>query len=225
MMPNTSSNKNTVFGTISGDLGTHFTVGANVTYSSQKIRGEFDDGYANKSSGNFNQWFHRDLDMNIMKELRGLRTPLGGVGTYASWNIGRNPNSWNPNNPGGTVYTGNYWYNPYTYFDMVNNTENRNRLFGDVSLTYKLNNNFRVKGTVRKNQLTTNYEFINPSIMQTSALQGELAGYSTRQTDYQEYNYEALAMFNKTVMDGNLAISASGGYNKLTQELQGGSQK
>ena len=50
MLPNSSSNRNTLFATLSGDLGQHFTVGLNGTYSSQKIRGEFDDDYGNQST-------------------------------------------------------------------------------------------------------------------------------------------------------------------------------
>jgi TonB-dependent SusC/RagA subfamily outer membrane receptor len=221
MLPNSSSNRNNIFATASYDLSDHFTAAINATFSQQKITGEFDDGYANQSSGSFTQWFHRDLDMNILKELRGLRTPLAGIGSYASWNFRRNPNSWNAASPQSSVYAGNYWYNFYTYFDLVNNTQNRNRLFGDFSLTYKLNNNFRVKGTVRKNQLTTNFESINPSILQSSAIQtGLFASYATGQTSYQEYNYELVASYTKTVLEGNLAISANAGINKLTTQYK-----
>ncbi len=221
MLPNSSSNRNTLFATVSADLGQHFTIGVNGTYTSQKIRGEFDDGYGNQSSGSFTQWFHRDLDMGIMKELKDLRTPLAGIGSYASWNLRRNPNSWTPSNPAASVYAGNYWYNFFTYFDQISNVQNRNRLFGDVSFTYKMNNNFRVKGTIRKNQLTTNFENINPSILQNSGGQTQLlASYATGQTSYQEYNYELLASFNKTVMDGKLSINANGGANQLTTQYK-----
>lgn len=63
--------------------------------------GEFDDGYANNSSGNFNQWMHRDLDMGILRELKDVRTPEGYYG------------SWNHNNPGeylnGAAGPRNFW--------------------------------------------------------------------------------------------------------------------
>jgi len=215
MLPNSSSNRNNLFASMGFDLSNHFSVGLNATYSSQKIKGEFSDEYGNQSSGSFTSWFHRDLDMNIMKELRGLRTPLTGIGSYASWNLRGNPNSWNASNPKGSVYSGNYWYNFFTYFDLVNNTINRNRLFGDVSFTYKMNDHLRFKGTVRKNQLTTNTEDINPSILQNSGSQtGILASYATAQTSYQEYNYEFLASYNNTF--GNVGVSANAGYNRLT---------
>ena len=47
----------------SADIGTRFTVSTNLTYTNNVIKGEFVDAYANQSSGSFNSWFHRDLDM------------------------------------------------------------------------------------------------------------------------------------------------------------------
>ena len=206
MLPNTSMIRHTLNGSISVDLNEHFTAGTNFTYTNQKIKGSFDDGYSNQSAGGMNQWFHRDLDMNIMKELRGLRTPIG---TYASWNFRNNPDAGNPN----TVYAGNYWYNFYTWFDQLDNTQKRDRLFGDAYLTYKINKNFRLKGTIRKNQLTTTYENITPSVLQTSGLQtGVLASYSTGETRYSEMNYELLASYNQRVLS-KLDISANAGAN------------
>src|SRR6185436_9522462 len=70
IIPNSNSIRHTLFMTGSVDLNSHFSVGVNSTYSTQRIRGEFNDGYANQSSGSFTQWFHRDLDMNILKELK-----------------------------------------------------------------------------------------------------------------------------------------------------------
>lgn len=206
MLPNTQMIRHTVTGALSLDLNEHFTAGTNFTFTNQKISGSFDDGYANQSAGGMSQWFHRDLDMNIMKELRGLKTPLG---TYASWNFRSNPDAGNPN----SVYRGNYWYNFYTWFDQLNNTQKRDRLFGDIFLVYKINKNLRLKGTVRKNQLTTHYENITPSILESSALQtGVLASYATGETRYNEMNYEFLASYNQRVL-GKLDITANAGAN------------
>ncbi|MEL4486254.1 hypothetical protein AAEH76_22175, partial [Shewanella algae] len=81
-----------------------------------------------------------------MKELRGLKTPIG---TYASWNLSSNPDGYDPSNPL-NFYGGNYWYNHYTKLDQAPVGQNRQRLFGDASLKYKLNNHFYVKGTFRR---------------------------------------------------------------------------
>src|SRR5213078_1570367 len=139
-------------------------------------KGEFTDAYANQSSGSFNSWFHRDLDMSRLEAYRGIKTPNG---TYMSWNLGSNPGSVGAVP---SVYKGNYWYNFFSYFDLINNKQNRDNLLGNVSLAYKINNNLRVTGTVRKNANTNLYEFITPTELEISGKQtGTLASYSTGQ--------------------------------------------
>src|SRR5690606_18904293 len=195
LLPNTSMTRHTLNGSINVDLNSRFTAGTNFTFTNQKISGSFDDGYANQSAGGMNQWFHRNLDMNIMKELRGLRTPVGSI---ASWNFRNNPDAGNANN----VYKGNYWYNFYTWFDMLDNVQKRDRLFGDAFIAFKVNQHLRLKGTIRKDQLTTSYEFITPSILESSAIQtGVLASYSTGNTRRNEMNYEFLASYNQKFFD------------------------
>ncbi len=212
IIPNSNSIRHTLFMTGSIDLNNHFTAGVNSTYSTQRIRGEFDDGYANNSAGSFTQWFHRDLDMGIMKELRNLTSPYGA---YASWNFLTNPD-------GATGYKdiiGNYWYNFYTYFQNQNNLQARDRFFGDFYVQYKMNNHFNIKATVRKNQITTFYENITTSALQKSAGQsGYLARYATGETYYREYNYEALANYTNTFFGNKLAVNVNGGANVLDIE-------
>jgi len=76
-LPTTSLNKTTFAIKTTYDITKKLTVGANVNFFTTKTNGEFDDGYSNQSTGSFNQWFHRDLDMGIMKELKDLRTSDG----------------------------------------------------------------------------------------------------------------------------------------------------
>ncbi len=215
VVPNTSSMRNTFFVTGSIDLNNHFIFDANINYSSNEIKGEFNDAYAsvqgvnstNASSGSFNQWFHRDVDMNIVKELRDARSPYG---TLATWNLRFNPPGFNPDNPA-NFYKANYWYNPYSYYGNVDNIQERNRFFGNASLTYKLNNNFRIRGTVRKNQLTTYYENIKRSILENSALQtGILSEYATGSTNLQQNNYELIGFYNQTFGDFGVSVTAGG---------------
>ncbi len=211
LLPTTNSDRNNLNFSASADINQHFSVSTNITYTAQQINGTFNDGYANQSSGNFNQWFHRDLDLNIMKELRGLKTPIG---TYASWNLSSNPDGYDPTDPL-NFYGGNYWYNHYTKLDQQPIGQNRQRLFGDASVKYKLNNHFYVKGTFRRNQLTTNSENIFKSELAASATQtGDLASYSTKYTSYIEDNYELLSGYTKRF--GDLDVTATIGGNKLS---------
>lgn len=212
IIPSSSSIRHTLFTTASFDLNDHFSTGVNSTYTSQRIRGEFDDGYANNSSGSFTQWFHRNLDMGIMKELQDYKAPNG---TLASWNLYTNPD-------GATGYgdvIGNYWYNFYAYFKNQNNLQSRDRLYGDFFLQYRMNKNFNVKATIRKNQITTYYENITTSMLQKSAGQsGYLARYATGETYYKEYNYEALANYNNSFMSNRLSLNINVGANVLDIE-------
>jgi len=211
LLPTTNSDRNNLNLSASSDISQHFTVSTNITYNAQQINGTFNDGYANQSSGNFNQWFHRDLDMNIIKELRGLKTPIG---TYASWNLSSNPDGYDANNPI-NFYGANYWYNHYTKLDLQPIVQNRQRLFGDVSVKYKLNSHFYVKGTFRRNQLTTSSESIFKSELAASATQtGDLGSYSTSYNSYIEDNYEMLAGYTQRF--GNIDVSATIGGNKLS---------
>ncbi len=210
ILPTTSSDRNNLNFSASADINSHITVGANITYTAQQLYGIFNDGYANQSTGNFTQWFHRDLDLKIMKELRGLKSPIG---TFASWNLSSNPDGYTASDPL-NFYGGNYWYNQYTHLDQQTNSQNRQRMFGDVSIKYKLNNHLYTKGTVRRNQLTTRSEGITTSELAASATQtGDLPRFATNYSSYVEDNFEVLVGYNQRF--GSFDVSATVGGNKL----------
>jgi TonB-linked SusC/RagA family outer membrane protein len=208
IIPNSNSDRHNLFLTGSADLNNHFTIATNMTFSSLELRGDFADGYANNAGANFNQWFHRDLDMNILNELKDLRSPFG---TMATWNLRYNPDGFNPSTPE-NFYKANYWDNPNAYYAERPRVTFRNNMWGDASLTYKLNNEFRVKGTVRKNQLTTHFENIATSLLQNSGLQtGNTASFATGEQNIQRYDFELTGSFNKKF--GDYAVSVTGGGN------------
>ena len=207
ILPGSSSTRNTMSINGSYDLSSHWTIATNLNFSGNVIKGQFVDGYANQSSGSFNQWYHRDLDMNLMRKYQNVLSPYG---TMATWNLRYNPDGYNPAAPG-DFYKGNYWYNYYSFFNNIQNSQTRNKFWGDVGVTWKLNNHFKVRGTVRKNQLGLNYENIVTSQLENSGLQtGELASYATGLTTANEMNYEAIAFYNQNFGDFNLSATAGG---------------
>lgn len=210
MIPNSKAYRNTFFFTYSADLSSHFTVSSNLTYTNNVIKGEFTDAYANQSSGSFNSWFHRDLDMTRLRDYSGIKTPNG---TYMSWNLGSNPGS-----AGAvpSVYKGNYWYNFFSYFDLIDNKQNRDNLLGNVSLAYKINNNLRVTGTVRKNANTNLYEFITPTELEISGKQtGTLASYSTGQLKANLLQFDLIASYSKPFLNNKLNVNLNAGATDL----------
>jgi TonB-linked SusC/RagA family outer membrane protein len=214
IMPNTGLSKNTLSTQFSANLSKLVTVGANINYVNQKVTGEFDDAYSNQTSGSFNQWFHRDLDMNILNELSGLKSPEG---RYVSWNH-FNPTSWGA--LGDKVYRGYYWYGHKTYLENINYTNNRNRLFGDVNIRFNISKSFSIAGFYRKSEVTSDYEDMRPSILPRSFntelrpnTQAQWDYYGTGQSFSKEDNIEVLASYNGTFLDGKLSVTANAGGN------------
>lgn len=220
LIPNTYLRRNTLAANFSIDLGTNLTLSTNLNYVTQNQQAENSDGYGNNSTGSFNSWFHRDLDMNILKELKGVTSPAGATGTpgvVGSWNHS-NPGSYNANNPV-NFYGANYWYNPFTYFDNQENLFRRDRLFGDVSLTYKINSDFKLRGTYRKSLVNTWSENRTYYLLERSARQtGLRAGYATSETFFADDRYELIGTYNKKINDFGVDILAGGEIVKITNK-------
>jgi TonB-linked SusC/RagA family outer membrane protein len=209
-LPNSRLDKHTLATAFSLDLNKSLTVGGNINYVTQNVYGEFADGYSNNSTGNFNSWFHRDLDVAKLKELKDLRSPQGFL---ASWNHS-NPSSYSLTNVGSQAnwYKGNYWYNPFSYFNNVDNVNRRDRIYGDLSLTYKISSHFKVKGTYRKNQNTTYTENKTGSILELSGVQtGIRASYATANTFSNRENFEGLLTYSQKIKDFD--INANLGFD------------
>jgi TonB-linked SusC/RagA family outer membrane protein len=230
LVPNSWLKKNTFNGNFSVDLSSKFTAAANITYISQRSNTENDDTYSNNSTGSFNQWFHRDIDMNILRELQNVKSPTGQLLT---WNHS-NPDNYNASNPAG-FYRNYYWFSPFGWIDNIANNSNRDRLYGDASITYKPNNDFSLKFTYRKQQLTTNTESRQYKNLETSVAGNTLAGFNywetvaNRAATWQGYsfgystsnrqNYEVLATYRKTIKDFTVGANAGVNIFKATQRV------
>ncbi|HWK59617.1 MAG TPA: SusC/RagA family TonB-linked outer membrane protein [Parapedobacter sp.] len=208
LLPTSNLNKNQINLMTDYHVNKYLTLSANVNYVRRQLIGEIDDEYSNQSTGAFSQWFHRNLDMDILKELRGLTTPDG---IYASWNH-TNPSSYSPTNERG-FYAANYWYNMYTYYDLLDRINQRDRLFGDISLTYHIMEGLSLTGTYRKQQNTTFYEDkystrLNESGLQTQGNNPLNFGYYGTGTTYSNReNLDFLARYQKEIDD--FSISAT----------------
>jgi len=212
LIPNSKLKKNTINVMASYDITKKLNIAADINYVNRTLRGEISDDYGNQSTGSFNQWYHRDLDMGIMKELRGLKSPQG---EFASWNH-NNPDAYDPESPL-NFYGGNYWYNFYTYYDQINNINNRDRLYGNIRLTYRITDDLSIAGTYRKQQYSEWAEDKVSTSLETSATQTDVKGaYSTTNLFYNRENVEFLAIYKKAL--GNFLINANGGsdfYNSM----------
>ena len=205
---NSKQNKNVLSGNFEANLSKKLVVSTNINYSILKTQGEFNDDYSNQSSGSFNQWFHRDIDMSKIRELSNLRSPDGNL---ASWNH-FNPDKIldGPRN----FYSGNYWYSYHTYFDNIENLNGREKLYGNVGLTYKITDKLKIAGYLRKDQSFGTSEVKIPQIIENSALQtGIKATYAASDFMKKEHNYEVLATYADRFFSDKLSFELNGGGN------------
>ncbi len=191
------------------DISKHFTVGANFNYVKQVVNGNIEDGYSNNGNGAFNQWFHRNLDMDIIRELKDLTTPgtAPGAELLNSWNH-MNPNAYDPANPHG-MFQSHYWYNMVSFQDYNRRENQRDRLYGNISLTYKGNSDLKFTGTYRKQQNNAIGENRVYSIMDRSGgSTGVRAGYGTNSSYSNIENYELVGNYVKKIKDFSLVANA-----------------
>lgn len=228
LIPTSWLKKNTLNLNGSIDLGTKFTFSTNITYVNQKSNAENDDSYSNNSTGSFNQWFHRDIDINKLRELRGLKTTNG---VMATWNL-TNPNSYSDAKTEAQNFGAYYWFNPYAWQDNLTQLANRDRLLGDAALTFKASNDLKFRFTYRRQQVNADSEtrlyrnlqnsassasagfnFLEPLIAgRAPTWQGMNLAYSTNVRQ----NYEFLTTYSKRFKD--FALNANAGLDILKTE-------
>ena len=198
--PNSWLKRNNLNLNASFNITEKLVVGANVNYANNNAQRPV-QGYQGSFTG-ANQWFQRNIDINRLKNYKYAD------GTILNWNV-------NPSTSGatlGTIVTNrpSDWNNPY--FDAYENLnlDNRDRLFGDVNLSYQVLPELKLSGFIRSDRYTQN-------ISRRNAIGGRLdEGYSTGKYQSVDNNYEFLAQYNKKWNDFDFNLNA--GANLLTQK-------
>lgn len=198
VIPNTSLRRNNLGLNASLDIVKNLTVGTNVNFANNSATRP-SQGYQGTATGHV-QWFQRNIDM---KRLRNYRY---SDGTIQHWNV-------NPNTSTGTI-TNNKpsdWNNPYFDAYANINNDNRDRLFGDVNLSYQLLPGLKLSGFLRADLYTQN-------VSHFEALGSRLdEGFSTAKYQSREYNYEFLGQYTKRF--GDISLNAIVGANKATVDF------
>lgn len=193
VMPNTHLTRNNLGLNTSLDITKKLTVGANINFANNKATRP-SQGYQGTATGQV-QWFQRNIDM---ERLKNFRYPDG---TIMNWNV-------SPSTATGII-TNNKpsdWNNPY--FDAYANTndDNRDRLFGDINLSYQLLPGLKLSAFLRSDMYTQN-------VSHKEALGSRLdEGYAVAKYQSKEYNYEFLGQYTKQF--GELSMNINVGANK-----------
>ncbi len=172
LLPYSSLGKHFVSGRFNYDVTEDFNMGVKVNFTTQEINGEVrSDGYGNQTSGSFNSWFGRQLEIDKIRELQDLETPEG---YHASWN------QWGPGymGLGGGYEKPAFWFNPYTWMDRYNENRNTDNLLINADLSYQLNDQFELTGSANTTSETFDFRYELPNSLAFSADQtGEFYNY------------------------------------------------
>jgi len=147
------------------DATDKLTINTNINLALSKIHGEFDDDYGNQTTGSFNGWFGRQIDTNIMRELKDLKTPDG---YSASWNW------WGPQiyGFGGTNNAYRkpaFWFNPYMWQENFDQRQNKNNLTGSLTALYEFSKNWSADVSFSRAQNRSDQRYEMNSFIGSSA--------------------------------------------------------
>lgn len=190
VLPNTEQDKTFLNLNSSVNLSEKLKLTGIANYSKRETFGNITEGYGGSIGSNFNQWFQRQLDMDLLSKY--YRMPDG---SYTSWNM----NSARDTSP-------LYWNNPYTE-QFANTQENTKEVFvGRIGLAYEV-----IDGLVLTANLSrSSDQRWGESIVASGTL--DLDSYRTWSGNILEDNYEFIANYKKQIND-DFSISALAGGN------------
>jgi TonB-linked SusC/RagA family outer membrane protein len=207
--PNTFLKRNNLGVSAAMDITSKLNVSTNINYArnnAQRPAQGSEDG-----SRYVGQWFQRNVDMQRLKDYKY------DDGTIVNWNLRR------PSATTGEMTNFNplYWANPYflQYENPAN--DSRDRVFGDVGLTYQLLPELKLSGFARTDMFTQ-------SIESRDAAGGTgVSGYSVGKYQNREMNFEGLAQYTKSWNDFSLNVLLGGNvydrnYTYLSMATVGG---
>jgi TonB-linked SusC/RagA family outer membrane protein len=204
VLPNSSMERNTINFSGSTKLTDKWSTSVNGNFVSSGAVGRPGTGYSGTNvMQQFNQWSHRQLDMQKMKD-----NYKNDDGSQNSWNVTRD-------------YKPKYADNPYwTRYENFQN-DSRQRIFGNVSTSYQFTDALSITG-----QLSTDY-YTDRREERIADGSVAISMYEEVVREVQETNANFLLSYNKTFGDVSLSGNAGGNtmysvYSMNAGETQGG---
>ncbi|MCM8567804.1 SusC/RagA family TonB-linked outer membrane protein [Gramella jeungdoensis] len=200
IIPASKLNKNFISAKFDIDVTEKLNLGTSINYTTEKIQGEFADGYGNNLSGSFNSWFGRDVSTDKLRELRGLSTPQGYATTW---------NWWGPDYYAYGVATGArnngfqmpvFWFNPYFWTDNYQNNNRETNLIGNLNATYNFNDNLNLEVRAARRQTEFRNENFIPFDVEYSSAHDLYVSYvnsfGRTKSSFKEDNYTGILRYN-----------------------------
>jgi len=217
ILPNSKLTKHNIAFNGSYNLTDRLTSSISANYINQAVIGRNSTGYSDNLMTNFRQWWQTNVDIVRQREL------------YEQ--TGRNV-TWNMKNPIGGETNPIFWDNPYWTRYKNYQSDDRDRIYGNVALNYKLTDWLSVMGRVstdRFNEIREERRAAG-SVPLTFGLQGndEESGYQLTNIGRFENNFDLMFNYNTKLTD---LISLTGVFGtnvrkesttRLTQSTTGG---
>ncbi|TRZ44281.1 SusC/RagA family TonB-linked outer membrane protein [Robertkochia solimangrovi] len=208
IIPESKLTKNFINTSFDFDLNDNFTVGVTANYSEGTINGDFDDGYSNQTTGSFNSWFGRNIDVNKLRELKGLTTPEGYLASWNNWGLDAMAAGEDIGEEG--FKKAAFWFNPFDWLDQYKNEQKTTSLIGNIHATYKFLDHFEATVMVSRNDERYKRYWEVPYMIQYSAapsLYNEWVNSFGRRYDVDtEDNYNGFVKYDNDF--GNFDVSA-----------------
>jgi len=223
IIPGTTLNQKQFNMSFNTDIAKKLHINSSVNISKREVVGDFNDDYGNGSAGSFNQWFHRDVNTKVLRELNYV----SDNGRIPTWNLSQNPTAGSSVK---RITSGNYWLNPYSFYTQVRQTGDRETVYGNLGLKYDISDNFSVKGTFYRKTVNTRSESKVPKIQETSAVQtGIKNSYGLATAKATENNIEVIANYNQKFGDVGVDVNVGGNvrdnyFNSLSGNTRDGLQ-
>lgn len=206
ILPNSKVLRNAVNFGATYNITDKLTAAASVNYSTIAGRGRYGTGYNDYNvNQNFRQWYETNMDISDQKRAY-FESPAyyGGIYNNTTWNWA------NPRTEAGLVpiYTDNpYWTRYQNYQNDI-----RNRVFGNISLNYKVTDWLNILGRV---SLDTYNETQEERIAVGSLA---VSSYTLFHRSFSEMNYDLMANVNKDLTD-DLNLQALAGVNMRRNKI------
>lgn len=186
IVPGSKIKKNTVGFNSSYDINDKLTAQATVSFINTQGKGRYGTGYDNRNvNQSFRQWYQTNAD------LKDLKNAYEQTGKNLSWN----PKG--PNDPANST-TPNFFDNPY--YNVFENyaTDERNRILGNISVKYEINNWLDLLGRVSLDRYNETQE-------ERIAFESvDVSKYERFDRDFTENNYDLILSANKYFGEGDI---------------------
>jgi TonB-linked SusC/RagA family outer membrane protein len=231
ILPTSNMKRNMVSAAVQFKPVKKLTVDGTLNFVNSIINGDFDDSYSNQTTGSFNAWFARDVDMAKLRELKDLKTSHGFHANWNTWGLRYMPARGSQLNYGFEKPA--FWYNPFFWLENYVNTDYSNKVVGDIKAKFNFTEQLELEAGLSTNVDNYRNRYELPFVISNSA-SPELYnawnnGFGNYKSTSVENNYNARLMYKEKFNDFDVmaflgTTLRTNSYDRMSAEMAIGSK-